>query len=80
MIKKLQKMNEFMESKTMSAIDWTLSSGVLLYGAYLIYSTGINTSSIITTSVGAIGLLLAYIKPAKLIKRKMENSILKRGV
>lgn len=80
MIKFLNKANDFMQSKTMSAIDWTLSTAILMYGVYLIYSTGFNTASIITTAAGCIGLVLAKIKPAKIIKEKLDDVILKKGI
>lgn len=80
MIKFLNKANNFMQSKTMSAIDWTLSAAILTYGLYLIYSTGFNTVSILTTAAGCIGLVLAKIKPAKIIKEKLDDVILKKGI
>ena len=79
MIKFLNKANDVMQSKTMSAIDWTLSSAILGYGLYLLYASGLNTTSVLTTFAGFIGLILAKIKPAKLIKEKLDNAILKKG-
>lgn len=78
MIKKLQAANNFMQSKTMSRIDWVLAFSVLLYGFYLLYSEGPSTNAVITTIIGFIAIVLAKIKPAKIIKNKLDAMLLKK--
>lgn len=80
MIKQLTKLNNFMQSKTMSAIDWVIGIGIVGYAVYLFASDGPTTNAYITFAVGIFSFILAYIKPVKIIKAKLDKVIINRQI
>lgn len=69
-----------MQSKTMSAFDWIISICIIGYAAYLFTVDGPTTNAYITFAVGIFSVSLAYIKPAKIIKNKLDKVIINRQI
>jgi hypothetical protein len=78
MIKYIQKANNFIRSKKMAVIDWTLSIAFVIYGVYLLCTVGANMTSVLTTVCGVIGLILAKIRPAVKIQDYLEKRMINR--
>lgn len=79
MKEKVQALSNFMLSDTVKYFDWALSFIMLGYGLYLLQSTGINFTSITALLVGVIGVFLAKIRPAVLLKGYLDKKFIRRG-
>ena len=77
MIKHIEKANNFVKSKQMAAIDWSISIAFTVYGGYAMYRDGPTTSNVLTLGCGILGLVLAKVKPAVKIQQYLEKRMIK---
>ncbi len=67
---KLVKLKSALDSKAFSALDYAFAILTLLYGIY--------TFSSLIIFVGVIALILAYVKPAKMVEILLKKKLIKK--
>ena len=67
-----------LNSKYMVLFDWILALATVFYGAHLMMTNGYSHYSLLVLIFGFLGCLLAYFRPANLMKSAIKRSLVKR--
>lgn len=67
-----------LNNKYMIFFDWILAIGTLLYAVYLISSSGYSGYNIAMLIFGILACVMAYYRPANIMKGVLKRSLVKR--
>jgi hypothetical protein len=76
----LLKARSFMNSKAMSAFDWLLAIGTIVWGCHLVFiQNNTDWTSYAIIGAGIVGLILAAVKPSRRIESALQKRFIQRS-